>query len=75
MAYPFRYPHENGSIVVSGWATSSLARKMAPSQTPRWSALSNARTVAPFRVVPNGEYPLVKTPSPESNTLSLRTMS
>src|SRR5258708_24625633 len=75
MAYPFRYPHENGWIVWSGCAALSLALKMAPSQTPGWSALSNALTVAPGRCTPKGEYPLVLTPPPESNTFWLSTMS
>src|SRR5437899_13054225 len=48
---------------------------MEPSQTPGWLALSNAFTVAPGRCTPKGEYPLVFTPPPESNTFWLSTMS
>src|SRR2546422_6752467 len=72
MAYPLRYPHENGSMWSSGCATLSGALKMAPSQTPWWLALSNAFTVAPGRCTPKGEYPLVFTPPPESDRKSTR---
>src|SRR5206468_2736977 len=70
-----RSAHEKGSIVSFGCFASSLARKMAPSQIPGPVALSNALTVAPLRCTPKGEYPLVLTPPPESNTLSLSLIS
>ena len=75
MPYGFRYPHEKGSMVDLGFVALSFALKMEPSQIPGPVALSNAFTVAPSRATPWGEYPLVLSPSPESNVFWLSVMS
>jgi hypothetical protein len=75
MPYGFRYPHEKGSMVDFGSVALTFALKMAPSQIPGPVALWNAVTVAPFRATPCGEYPLVLSPSPESNVFWLSVMS